>query len=100
VPMISLKLRLYQNHPVFLPKSPKIRPLRRRLHGVPARGSACHERHKSVDPAEPCQAGPIEKGVTQVIAPDEHSPATGGGLRQNKSISKWQANTALSCFKN
>jgi hypothetical protein len=38
-----------------------------------------------VDRAEPCQACPVEKGVTQVITPDEHSPTSDSALRQNKS---------------
>ena len=88
-----VEVRLYQNHPLFLPKISQNSPATKGDSTEPLLAGRHVTSGTSVDPAEPCQAGPIEKGVTQVIAPDEHSPATGGGLRQNKSISKWQTNT-------
>ena len=62
-----MRRRFDQNDPFFYPKSPKFARYVRNL----------------------ASAGPIEKGVTQVIVAERHSPAIDGALRQNKSDSKF-----------
>ena len=62
---------LYQKSPFFYPESPRFALLTKETPRSLARGRQA-TRHRAVDLAEPWQEDPIEKDVTQVIAPHEY----------------------------